>query len=166
MSQDEMAILFGVTRNNITKLISTIKMENKVDFSSVCSKFAYTGTDGKTYNINHYNLDIIKEVGYKINPLLTEHFINWCKEELDRFNNQLLPIQSNKIRFNEDNVVLDVKVSPQQFTVWLTQDQISILFDRNKTVISRHITKIFKQKELDEIKLLQKMQLLKIRLRQ
>ena len=42
MSQDDMAILFGVTRNKITKLISVIKADNNIDFSSVCSKFAHT----------------------------------------------------------------------------------------------------------------------------
>ena len=150
MSQDEMAILFGVTRNKITKLISTIKMENKVDFSSVCSKFAHTGTDGKTYNINHYNLDIIKEVGYKINPSLTEYFINWCKEELNRLNHQLLLTQSNIIRFNEDNLSLDVKVLPEEETVYLDQDGLGTLFDTTKPNISMHIKNIYDSGELDE----------------
>ena len=104
----------------------------------------------KTYNVAYYNVDIIKKVGYKTNLSLTEYFINWCKEEIEKNKYQLLPIQSNIIRFEEDNVVLDVRVSPQQYTVWLSLNQMSILFDRDKTVISGHIADIFNEKELEE----------------
>jgi hypothetical protein len=123
---------------------------NTPTVKSVVNQKFTTQSDGKTYNINHYNLDIIKEVGYKINPSLTECFINWCKEELEKDKYQLLPIQSNVIRFEEHNVVLDVRVSPQQYTVWLSLNQMSILFDRDKTVISGHIADIYKEKELEE----------------
>ena len=148
MSQKDIATLFSVNVPAINKQIKSLP--NTLKNESGISVLEIVAIDGKRRKINHYNLDIIKEVGYKINPSLTEYFVNWCKEELEKDKYQLLPIQSNIIRFNEDNVTLDVKVSPQQFTVWLTQDQMAILFDRNKTVISKHITKIFKQKELDE----------------
>ena len=37
---------------------------------------------------------------------------------------------------------------PKNETVWLDKDQIALLFDRDRTVISRHISNIFKEKEL------------------
>ncbi len=43
---------------------------------------------------------------------------------------------------------IDVKLENE--TVWLTKEQMSILFDRDRTVISRHIKNIFEEKELDE----------------
>jgi hypothetical protein len=43
---------------------------------------------------------------------------------------------------------LDVKLENE--TVWLTQEQMSELFQRNRTVITRHISNIFKEKELEE----------------
>lgn len=44
---------------------------------------------------------------------------------------------------------LEVNVSPEEETVWLTKDQIAVLFDRDRTVISKHINKIYKDGELD-----------------
>lgn len=42
-------------------------------------------------------------------------------------------------------------------TVWLNQDQMTVLFDRDQSVISRHIRSVFKEGELDEISNMQKM---------
>lgn len=54
------------------------------------------------------------------------------------------------ITFKNNNVQLDVNVSPEEDTVWLTKDQISLLFGRDRSVISRHINKIYKDGELDK----------------
>lgn len=53
------------------------------------------------------------------------------------------------IKFKNDGVELEVNVSPEEETVWLTKDQIAVLFDRDRTVISKHINKIYKDGELD-----------------
>lgn len=52
------------------------------------------------------------------------------------------------IKFIDNNVVLDVNVSPNEDTVWLTKDEMAVLFNRDRTVISRHVKKIFDEKEL------------------
>ena len=54
------------------------------------------------------------------------------------------------IKFEDGDFSLDVNVSPSEDTVWLSLDKISILFDRDKSVISRHINNTFKEQELDE----------------
>ena len=46
------------------------------------------------------------------------------------------------ITFKNNNVQLDVNVSPNEDTVWLTKDQMSVLFDRDRTVITRHINNL------------------------
>ena len=53
------------------------------------------------------------------------------------------------IKFENNNVELEVSVSPEEDTVWLTKDQIAVLFDRDRTVISKHINNIYKEGELD-----------------
>ena len=53
------------------------------------------------------------------------------------------------VKFVNDSLELEVNVSPDEDTVWLTKDQISLLFDRDRTVISRHINTIYKEGELD-----------------
>ena len=54
------------------------------------------------------------------------------------------------IKFIDNDIVLDVNVSPEENTVWLTKEEMAILFDRNRTVISRHIQNIFNENELDK----------------
>lgn len=53
------------------------------------------------------------------------------------------------IKFIKGEIELDVTVSPTEETVWLSKEQIAKLFDRDRTVISRHIKNIYKEGELD-----------------
>ncbi|MBR4618916.1 MAG: hypothetical protein IKO49_06390 [Bacilli bacterium] len=62
------------------------------------------------------------------------------------------------IKFEDGELSLDVNVSPDEDTVWLTQEQIAILYDRDISVISRHIKNILKENECDRSNL-QKMQI-------
>lgn len=53
------------------------------------------------------------------------------------------------VLFVDGNVELEVPVTPEQETVWLTQEQMSQLFDTARSSIAYHINNIFKEKELD-----------------
>ena len=63
------------------------------------------------------------------------------------------------ILFEESNVKLEVNL--QDETVWLTQEQISELFERNQSILSRHIKNIFMEGELEEKSNMQKMHIAK-----
>ena len=52
------------------------------------------------------------------------------------------------VKFEQNGLTLDVNVSPQEETVWLSKEQIAFLFDRDRSVISRHINNIYKEGEL------------------
>ena len=58
--------------------------------------------------------------------------------------------EQNLITFKDDQLEIQVNVSPQEDTVWLTQDQLSQLFEKNKSTISRHIRNIFDSGELNK----------------
>ena len=61
--------------------------------------------------------------------------------------------QNNKyelVKYVDGEFELEINVSPKEETIWMTLDQIAILFNRDKSVISRHIKKIFMEKELYE----------------
>ena len=65
-------------------------------------------------------------------------------------------IKNNElITFENGELKLEVKVNHDDNTVWFTLDQMSELFDKNKSSISRHISNIFKE-ELDEISSVEK----------
>lgn len=61
------------------------------------------------------------------------------------------------IIFKDNDVEIEVKVSPQEETVWLSQKQIADLFNKERSVISRHISSVFRDGELDESTSVQKM---------
>lgn len=54
------------------------------------------------------------------------------------------------ILFTDGNVALEVPITPEQDTVWLTQEQMSVLFDTARSSIAYHINNIFKEGELDK----------------
>ncbi|MBQ7250863.1 MAG: virulence RhuM family protein [Bacilli bacterium] len=57
---------------------------------------------------------------------------------------------SELVKFKNESLELDVQVSPSEDTVWLNKEQMTKLFDRDRSVISRHIKHIFDEEELDE----------------
>ena len=61
------------------------------------------------------------------------------------------------VKFIDKEFELEVNVSPEEETIWLTQEQIVELFDRDRSVISKHIKKIFNDYECDEKSNVQKM---------
>ena len=54
------------------------------------------------------------------------------------------------VRFEQNGLTLDVNVSPSEDTVWLSKEQIALLFGRDRSVISRHINGIYEEGELDK----------------
>ena len=61
----------------------------------------------------------------------------------------------NLIKFEDGEVVLDVKISPNEDTLWLTQEQIALLFGKAKSTINEHIRNILNN-ELDETQVMRK----------
>lgn len=55
----------------------------------------------------------------------------------------------NSIIFKPEGEYITVEVKLDKETVWLTQEQMSLLFDRERSVITKHINNIFKEGELD-----------------
>ncbi|MEH6356682.1 MAG: RhuM family protein [Marinobacter sp.] len=61
-----MCDLFGRERSVITKHIRNVFQEGELERDSVCAKFAHTAEDGKTYQVDHVNLDVIISAGYRV----------------------------------------------------------------------------------------------------
>jgi len=54
------------------------------------------------------------------------------------------------VKFVDDEVKLDVNISPLEKTIWINIEQIFVLFERDRSVISKHIKNIFLEGELLE----------------
>lgn len=66
LSLDQMAELFQRDKSTISRHIKNIFEESELQRNSVVAKFATTASDGKTYQVDHYNLDVIISVGYRV----------------------------------------------------------------------------------------------------
>ena len=85
LTQKRMSELFQVDRTVITKHLKNIFHDKELDKKSVCVKFAHTGTDGKNYQTQYYNLDAIIAVGYRVNSKQATQFRIWATKTLREF---------------------------------------------------------------------------------
>ena len=85
VSQKAMSILFDVDRTVITKHLKSIFDAEELDKDSVCAIFAHTAEDGKIYQTQHYNLDAVISVGYRVNSVRATQFRQWCTAVLRQF---------------------------------------------------------------------------------
>ena len=85
LSIDQMAELFQRDRSVIGKHVRNIFKEGELEKESVCAKFAYTATDGKVYNVDYYNLDVIISVGYRVKSKRGTQFRIWATGEYKKY---------------------------------------------------------------------------------
>ena len=78
LSIDQMAGLFQRDRSVIGKHIRNIFKEGELQKESVWAKFAYTASDGKVYDVDYYNLDVIISVGYRVKSQRGVQFRIWA----------------------------------------------------------------------------------------
>ena len=82
LSIEEMAQLFGRDISVIGKHIRNVFKEGELLKESVWAKFAYTASDGKTYQVDYYNLDVIISVGYRVKSHHGTQFRQWANKVL------------------------------------------------------------------------------------
>lgn len=73
-----MCELFGRERSVITKHIRNVFQDKELVRDAVCAKFAHTAADGKTYQTQYYNLDVIISVGYRVKSPRGVQFRQWA----------------------------------------------------------------------------------------
>lgn len=85
LTQAQLCELYQTSKSNVSEHIKHIFEEGELDQSSVVRKFRTTGTDGKTYNVIHYNLDMIISLGYRIKSIIATNFRRWATERLKEY---------------------------------------------------------------------------------
>jgi hypothetical protein len=69
LTQTQMAELFGKNKRTISEHITNVFAEDELNENSVVRNFRTTASDGKSYDTNYYNLDVIISVGYRVSSL-------------------------------------------------------------------------------------------------
>ena len=104
LSIDQMAILFQRDKSTISRHIKNVFEEGELMKDSAVAKFATTASDGKTYQVEYYNLDVIISVGYRVKSKRGIAFRKWATSVLNDYllkgyaeNKRLLEAQGKTI---------------------------------------------------------------------
>ena len=140
-TQKTMAEVFNVKKNTINYHLKNIFSDGELEQSSVVRKIRTTASDGKKYENNFYNLDVIISVGYRVNSKNATHFRIWATKQLKELiikgfvlDDELL---KNGSRFGVDYFtqllerVRDIRSSERRFNQKIT-DIYATSFDYNK----------------------------------
>lgn len=79
---DQIAAVFGRDKSVISRHIKNIFSEGELIQKTVVAKKATTATDGKTYQVDYYNLDVLLSVGYRTNSKIATKFRRWATKTL------------------------------------------------------------------------------------
>ena len=80
LTQKLMAVLYDVDVRTVNYHIKKIFADSELQEDSVIRKFRITADDGKTYNTNHYSLEMIIAVGFKVNSERAVQFRKWVNQ--------------------------------------------------------------------------------------
>ena len=101
-----MAELFEKDRRTITRHIQNIYKDEELSESSVCSFFEHTAEDGKKYNVQYYNLDMIISVGYRVKSQNGILFRKWATSVLKDYMLKGYEINQKRLKYLEKTIKL------------------------------------------------------------
>lgn len=110
LSQLEIAELYDVTRENIAQHIRNILSQGELNKVSVCKYFLHTASDGKQYPVEHYNLDMILSIGYRVNGKRGIAFRKWANNILKDYLIKGYAINEKKLSSLGKTIVIQNKM--------------------------------------------------------
>ncbi len=85
LSLNQMAELLGRNKSTISRHIANVFAEGELERNSVVAEFATTAADGKTYRVEHFNLDVTISVGYRVKSRQGTQFRIWATDRLREY---------------------------------------------------------------------------------
>ena len=98
LSLDLMAELFQRDKSTISRHIKNIFSEGELSPNSVVAKFATTAADGKNYQVDFYNLDVIISVGYRVKSQRGTQFRIWATKRLNEYIRKGFVLDDNRLK--------------------------------------------------------------------
>ena len=106
LTQEQMATLFGKDRKTITRHIQNIYKDGELEENAVCSLFEHTAKDGKNYQVQYYNLDMIISVGYRVKSKNGIIFRKWATKILKDYMIKGYAVNQKRLEYLEKTVKL------------------------------------------------------------
>lgn len=85
LSQAQMSILFHKAKSTISEHIKAVFIDQELDKNAVVRNYRTTAIDGKNYNVEHYNLEMIIAVGFLVRSKTGTLFRQWANEILTSY---------------------------------------------------------------------------------
>jgi len=138
LTQQQMAELFGQTKQNISLHINNCFKEKELRSISVVKESLTTASDGKKYKTKFYNLDLIISVGYRVKSIRGTQFRQWATQRLKDYliegvaiNEKRLNQKNKEIKILHDGIrilsrVIEEKLDTNEAYVWLHQFKMGL----------------------------------------
>lgn len=124
LNQQQMGELFGRERSVIAKHIRNAFSEGELNQEAVCAKFAQTASDGKTYQVDFYNLDVIISVGYRVKSVRGTQFRQWATRVLRDY---MLKGLAYNTRMNQLEDKVDRRMAMQDGRIAALEKQVDYI---------------------------------------
>ena len=85
LNQEQLVRLYNSSKSNISEHIKHIFEEGELDELATVRKFRTVASNGKTYNMNYYNLDMIVAIGFRVKSNTGTNFRKWANERLTEY---------------------------------------------------------------------------------
>ena len=129
LNRQHLSELFGRDVKTIGKHISNVFKEKELEKIAVVANFATTASDGKTYNVEYYNLDVIISVGYRVKSQKGVAFRQWATKVLKTYITNGYAINSEKITHERfvslENEVAEMKEKVGSISTLLEDTSLS-----------------------------------------
>ena len=149
LTQKMMATLYDVGTNTINYHIKKIFEDSELQEKSVIRKFRITAPDGKSYNTNHYSLEMIIAVGFKVNSERAVQFRKWV--------NQLNRMVTAYLDFAENMTLRHIPLTMQDWekrlNSFIEMFDYGILQDAGK--VTAEIAKLHAETEFEKYRIIQ-----------
>ena len=139
LSQKQLEVLFDRDKSVISRHIKNIFKDEELDKNSVVAKNATTATDGKIYQVEYYNLDMIISLGYRVNSKRATSFRVWATKILKDYiingysiNNKRLQQKGLK-ELNETISLLKDTISNAQIELNEAKGLLDVILNYSRT---------------------------------
>ncbi len=106
LNRSQLSELFGRDIKTIGKHINNALKEELLEDNSVVAKFATTASDGKTYQVEYYNLDMILSVGYRVKSNKGIIFRRWANKVLKEYTLKGYAVNQRRLEYLEKTIKL------------------------------------------------------------
>lgn len=129
-TQAQIAEVFGVERSVVTKHIKNIYKEQELEEKPTCAKIAQVQIEGNrevVRNIEHYNLDMIISVGYRVNSKTATEFRKWATKTLREYITKGFVLNKKQLKKNHQEFLKTVTTIQNILPEEINLDPKSIL---------------------------------------